>query len=321
MSTSAPRLRGVLVTDLVEARRGDDFERAAPGVPRIVLARDGVIGSLDDVEAAFASEDTYPDRFPEFARAIGGSPNLRWVQTFTAGVDHPWFDTLRQRDVRITTSSGVASAAIAQTVAMFILGLSRRWPTWTDAQRAKSWAPHDIEDLEGQVLGVLGLGPVGTDVARLGHALGMRVVGMRRTPDGTEPCEAWSFDRLTELLGIADYLVLALPLTETTHHLLDKAALDKVKAGVRIVNVGRGALVDEPALVDALRDGRVGGAALDVFEEEPLPEDSPLWDLPGVIVTPHACGRIPGKDARTESMFIENVGRYLRGEPLRNEVP
>lgn len=314
-------LRGVLVTDVVEQRRAEDFEREAPGVRRVVLTDDGVVGDLEDVEAAFASEDTYPDRFPQFARALAAAPNLRWVQTFTAGVDHPWFDTLRERDVRITTSSGVAAVAIAQTVAMFVLGLSRRWPTWMDAQRSTSWAPHDIEDLEGRVLGVLGLGPVGAEVARLGQALRMRVVGIRRTPDGTEPCEAWGFDRLPELLAMADYLVLALPLADNTHHLVDKAAFEEMKPGVRIVNVGRGALVDEPALVQALQDGRVAGAALDVFEEEPLPEDSPLWHLPGVVVTPHASGRIPGKDARTEAMFIQNVGRYLRGEPLHNEVP
>lgn len=317
---TAPGCRGVLVTDFVEERRAGDFDRLLPGVRRVVLGRDGVIGDLADVEAAFISEDTYPERFPEFARAVAGSPNLRWVQTFTAGVDHEWFDTLRARQVRIATSSGAAGVAIAQTVAMYILGLSRRWPTWIDAQRAKSWAPHDIEDLEGQVLGVLGLGPVGAEVARLGHALRMRVIGIRRTPDGSEPCEAWGFDRLPELLAQADYLVLALPLVDNTHHLIDKAALDLLKPGARIVNVGRGALVDEPALVDALRDGRVGGAALDVFEEEPLPEDSPLWDLPNVAVTPHACGRIPDKAARTEAMFVENVGRYARGEALHNEV-
>lgn len=311
---------GILVTDTVAAKWSEALAEAAPAVPIVVLDGDDVVGDLRAVEVAFASEDTYPERFPAFVKAVGGASSLAWFQTFTAGVDHPWFDTLRARNVRITTSSGAAGVAIAQTVAMFLLGLSRDWPAWMDAQRRRAWEPHDIEDLEGRVLGVLGLGAVGTEVARLGAALRMRVVGVRRTPDGSEPCEAWPLDRLPELLAQADYLVLALPLTDETHHLLGKDALERVKPGVRIVNVGRGSLVDEAALIEALRDGRVAGAGLDVFEEEPLPADSPLWAMPNVAITPHASGQLPDKADRTTAMFVANLGRYVRGEALQNEV-
>jgi phosphoglycerate dehydrogenase-like enzyme len=149
----------------------------------------------------------------------------------------------------------------------------------------------------------------------------MRAIGVRRTPRGDEPCETWPLGRLDELLALADAVVLALPLADETRHLLDARRLALMKRGAWLVNVGRGALVDEPALVEALRNGRLGGAGLDVFEVEPLPPESPLWSLPNVLVTPHNSGDAPGNLERASEIFLDNLARFVRGEPLRNEVP
>jgi phosphoglycerate dehydrogenase-like enzyme len=148
----------------------------------------------------------------------------------------------------------------------------------------------------------------------------MRVVGVRRTPTGDEPCEAWPMARLGELLGRADYVIVALPLTPETRHLFDAATIGRMRPGARLINVGRGELVDEAALAGALRDGRLAGAALDVFETEPLPEASPLWDLPGVLVTPHVAASTPAAHRHAAELFVANLARWARREPLRNEV-
>jgi phosphoglycerate dehydrogenase-like enzyme len=311
----------LLVSRWVEDRYAAAFDAAAPGIARAVLEPDGAVrGDAAAVELAFFSGDVFPDRVRDFALALREAANLRWLHTFSAGVDHPWFQALLARGVRLTTSSGAHAVPIAQTVALYLLALSRGLPAWADAQRRRAWEPHEIVDLQGLVLGVVGLGPIGLEVARLGAALGMRVVGARRTPRGDEPCETWPLARLDELVGLADALVLALPLAEETRHLLDARRLALVKPGAWLVNVGRGGLVEEPALVEALRAGRLGGAGLDVFETEPLPPESPLWTLPNVIVTPHNSGDTKENWPRACEIFADNLGRFARGEPLRNEV-
>src|SRR5262245_1728212 len=179
------------------------------------------------------------------ALGLGG---MRWLHTFSAGVDHPVFKGLLARGVRVTTSSGASAAAVAQTAIMFMLALSRNLPAHVAAQGERRWTPGRGEDLEGKVVAVVGLGPIGLEVARLARARGMRVIGMRRRPAGDEPCETWPMTRLGELLALADYVVLALPLTPDTQHMLDAAAIGRMRRGARLVNVGRGELVDEAAL-------------------------------------------------------------------------
>ncbi|HEY8494449.1 MAG TPA: D-2-hydroxyacid dehydrogenase [Myxococcota bacterium] len=312
----------LLVSAEVEERWGAALSAAAPGLSRVVVAPGrGVRGDPASVELAYFSGDLFPDRVRDFALALRDAPRLRWLHTFSAGVDHPWFQALRARGVRLTTSSGAHASPIAQTVLLYLLALSRDLPAWMDAQRRRAWEPHEIRELTGLLLGVVGMGPIGLEVARLAQACGMQVIGVRRTPRGDEPCETWPLARLDELVARADALVLALPLTDETRRLFDAARLARTKRGAWLVNVGRGALVDEPALVEALRTGRLGGAALDVFETEPLPPESPLWAMPNVIVTPHNSGDAPGNRVRATEIFLDNLGRWTRGEPLRNEVP
>ena len=311
----------ILITSAVESRYAAQLDAVAPGVPRLTLeSAEGEKHGYAEVEVVYFSADLYPDRMGPFLRALKEVSKLRWLHSFSAGVDNVFFQRLLERGARLTTSSGAQSAPIAQTVMLYLLALSRDLPGWLHDQSRRRWNPREIRDLQGSVLGVVGLGPIGLEVAALGMAFQMNVIGVRRTPRGDEPCETWPLARLPELLERVDHLVLALPLTEETHHLIDESALAKMKPDAILVNVGRGGLVDEAALVDALSRGRLGGAGLDVFDVEPLPEESPLWDLPNVIVTPHSSGTSPGNFFRATDLFLENLRRYRAGEPMQNEV-
>jgi phosphoglycerate dehydrogenase-like enzyme len=311
----------ILVSDFVEERYGAALDGVAPGLPRVVLHAGGhVEGDVAAVEVVFFSGDCYPARAAEFMSVALGASGMRWLHTFSAGVDHPVFKTFLARGVRVTTSSGASARAVAQMAILFMLAQARGLAAHVSAQRERRWVPVQGEDLEGKIAAVVGLGPIGVEVAGLAQALGMRVIGLRRKPVGAEPCETWPMARLAEALALADYVVLALPLTPETHHVLDAAALARMRPEARLVNVGRGELVDEAALAAALRDGRIAGAALDVFEAEPLPEASPLWDLPGVLVTPHVAAATPTTHHHAAEQFVENLKRWVDGGPLRNEV-
>jgi len=275
---------------------------------------------LRTAEIACLSSDLWPDWSGAYLRVCLDAPNLRWLHTFSAGVDHPVFRMFLDRGVRLTTSSGSSAVPIAHHVMMSLLDASRDVPAFLRAQARHAWEMRDVEDLEGRTVGVIGMGPIGLEVARLAAAFGMRAIGMRRTVTGDEPCETWTFDRLDELLGMVDDLVLALPLTPETNGLIGAAQFERMRRGARLVNVGRGLLVDEPAMIAALQSGQLGWAALDVTAVEPLPADSPLWDLPNVVITPHCSGATRMTDVRAGAAFLDNLARYVRGDELRNEV-
>jgi phosphoglycerate dehydrogenase-like enzyme len=310
----------ILVSDWIEARFGEALRRAAPGRPLAVLRGATLEGEPGEVEVAFFSGDLFPERARDLARVLHQASALRWFHSFAAGVDHPWFQAFLARGVRVTTSSGASAVPIAQTVMLYVLALSRDLPGWLRDQAERRWSPRPIEDVSGQLLAVAGLGPIGREVARLAAGLGMRGVGFRRSPRGDEPCETHPLAELDAWLPRVDWLVLALPLAEETRHLLDARRLALLPPRARVINVGRGALVDEAALAAALAERRLGGAALDVFEVEPLPAESPLWSLPNVIVTPHSSGTNPGNQLRAAEIFLDNLDRFVRGAALRNEV-
>lgn len=310
----------ILVSEEVAEAAADRLREVAPGRARVVLQDEHRAEALAEVEVAYFSADLFPDRTRALAKALHRVPNLRWFHSFSAGIDHPWFQRMLEQGVRVTTSSGASAVPIAQTALLYILALSRDLPAWLRDQQARRWNPRDIEDVSGQRLLVVGLGPIGLELARLGAVLGMDVLGLRRTPLGDEPCETWPLERLDEALPRTDWLALALPLVPETTHLIDARRLALLPPTARLLNVGRGALVDQAALVAALERGRLAGAGLDVFEAEPLPEASALWALPNVIVTPHSAGSNPGNALRATEIFLDNLARYERGEPLRNEV-
>lgn len=321
--TGAAPLR-ILVSAEAAARHADAIADATGGRPhRLVLPGAG------DADVAFVSRDvtglsTKHRVLPEtqvFYDALTAAPSLRWVHVHSAGADRPVFVALRAAGVAITTSSGANAEVVAHSALAGILSLARRFPQLMAAQRAHAWAPLIAgplpRDLPGQRATIVGWGPIGRHVARLLQAFGLEIAVVRSRAEPVPSAVATvAFEDLDALLPATDWLVLACPLTERTRGLVDAAALARLPAEAHVVNVARGEIVDEPALVEALRSGHLAGAFLDVFAHEPLPADSPLWDLPQVIATPHSAGFADGNAARVVEMFLANLRRWCAGEAL-----
>jgi phosphoglycerate dehydrogenase-like enzyme len=261
-------------------------------------------------------------------------PKLRWLQLRSAGVDHLASDPPWRHGIVTTNARGVYAIPIAEYVTGMVLR-SRQPTGWADDQAAHHW-PEDaplITILRGATALVVGYGSIGREIARQLTALGVRILAAKARPDkraddgyrvpgtgdpdGSIPERMEGLDRLVDLAGIADLLIVTVPLTDDSRGLIDRQVIAALPAHAWLLNISRGPLVDEPALLDALRGGRLGGAVLDVFAEEPLPPDSPWWDAPNTVVTPHASGVTLRYFDR---LVIENVRRYLASEPLLNQV-
>lgn len=312
----------MLISDNVWERRQHDILAVAPKVRPAIYKGDDPLdpGLTTSIDLAFYSSDLWPERSRGIAISILNAANLQWLHSFSAGVDNPFFKGLMDRGVRVTNSSGATASPIAQTAILYMLALSRNVRAWLDHQSKHEWTRHSFNELDGSRLAVIGMGPIGEEIARLGVALNMTVEAIRRTPTGKEPCPTFGFTAMSDVISRADWVAVALPLTDETRGIFDEAMLAQMKPGSHFINVGRGELVDEAALVNSLRSGHLAGAGLDVFNVEPLPTESPLWDMPNVIITPHSSGASPTSGVRAEDIFIDNLGRWCSGEPLRNEV-
>lgn len=265
------------------------------------------------------SADVWADeRSASFMKVVLEAPNVRWLHMFSAGLDHPVFAELGRRGVTVTHSAGSSAVPIAHTVVMHVIAMCRNARAFAIAQSNAEWRPARSTDVEGRRMGIVGLGFIGSHVARLAQAFGIEVIGLRRSPSGDEPCETWPSARLRELLPQIDDLVLTAPLTPDTRGMIGADELGLLPAGAHIVNVGRGELIDQAALVDALQRGHIGAAALDVFEVEPLPADSALWAMPNVTITPHSAGGTPIAAERAADVFADNLQRFTMGATLRN---
>lgn len=278
------------------------------------------------IEVALFSGDVFPDWSRSFYSTLRKAPALRWLQLFNAGIDAPIFAELMQRGVRLTTASGTNAEAVANPALAGLLALARGVPRWIAQRREHVWrrTPRDAQppDLRGQRLLLVGAGPIAAHIGTVARAIGLEVAAVRRDPSRL-PHWASSVHApadLAALLPATDWLVIACPLTAATRRLIDARALALLPAGAHLVNVGRGEIVEEAALVEALRSGRMAGAYLDVFEQEPLPLDSPLWDLPNVLLSPHDAASSAGNDRRVYELFRGNLARWLAGEPLLNEA-
>jgi phosphoglycerate dehydrogenase-like enzyme len=248
---------------------------------------------------------------------------LRWVQVSNVGVHGFLFPALVESDVIVTNGRGAAERHIGEAVLGYLVALARGFRAIFDDQRAHTWGDRDTERLAGKRLLIVGPGPIGREIGRacrLGLEMSVEAVGRSRRA-GDEVFEQVSGpEGFHTALSHADYVVDAMPLTDETRRMFDAAAFAAMKQGARFVNIGRGSTVDEAALVEALQSGSLAGAAIDVFEHEPLPADSPLWDMPGVIVSPHTSGRVKGWREDFATIFYENVERWVRGEELLNVV-
>ncbi|MEQ1772359.1 MAG: D-2-hydroxyacid dehydrogenase [Burkholderiales bacterium] len=278
------------------------------------------------VEVAFFSQDNFPDYSRQFFSTTRKAPNLKWLHAFNVGVDHPIYAEMLERGVRITTSAGTTAEPIAQTALTGMLMLSRGFPHWLKAQREHRWDPVRLQqsprDLPGQTVLVYGLGGIGAEFARLARALGMRVIGVRRGPrKPDDPVdEMHTPDQLDALLPRAEWLMLACPLTAETRGLISAQRLSLLPKDAYVLNVARGEVIDEAAMTAALQSGHLAGAYLDVFEQEPLPATSPLWDLPNVLVTPHNSSSSAGNERRVFDCFVRILEQWKNGAPLTNEV-
>lgn len=312
----------IFCTDTFADAYGAEVAATAPGLEIVALRHDDEVGvhEIERITIAFFSNDAWPDRAAQFMKIALGAPNLRWLHSMSAGVDSPVFSRFIDRGVRVTTSSGASAPPIAGTVMLYLLALSRGLPAWLRAQAAHEWTRRSFRELDGQRVAVVGYGPIGQEVVRLAQAFRMDPVIVRRAARGDEPCPVHPLDELTDVLGSSDAVVVAMPLNDDTRGMFSEDVLAAIPQHAVFVNVGRGELVDQAALTAALASGRLAGAGLDVFDPEPLDADDPLWDLPNVIISPHASGASIGSAGRVAEIFLDNLGRFLGGEPLRNEV-
>jgi phosphoglycerate dehydrogenase-like enzyme len=251
----------------------------------------------------------------------GRAERVRWIQTASDGVDGLLFPALVEAGVVVTNARGVFDDAIAEWTIGAMLAFPTRILDQRDAQSRKTWLTGRTERLAGRRLLVVGPGPIGRAVARRASSLGMQVSAVGRSArDDDLFGRVRGRGELHAALAEADYVVDTMPITDGTRHTFDASAFAAMRPEARFLNVGRGATVDERALVEALRHGRIAGAALDVFEEEPLPEASPLWGMSNVLISPHMCGDFTGWEIAVNELFSDNLERFIRGEELHNRV-
>lgn len=301
----------------------------ALGSGALALVRGGR-DALREALVAHPEVDVVASFFPP-ADLLAIAPNLKWIALPSAGADHAIrAGIVQQGGPVVTTASGIHAAPIGEFVLSLMLMWVRHWPQIIDYQRAGTWPDsagreqlHGRE-LDGAALGVIGLGSIGRHIARLGRAFGMRIIATRRSASaGASDPDADTLvppDRLGDLLAAADFVVVSVPATEQTRHLIGADELRAMRHDAFLINISRGSAIDEAALIAALTDGVIGGAGLDVFETEPLPAESPLWQLPNVIISPHVAGNTDQYSHRFTDLFLENLARYRAGEPLRNVV-
>jgi glyoxylate/hydroxypyruvate reductase A len=274
---------------------------------------------LAQADILFDFDHTNREALPEL------TPKLRWVQATSAGIGQMVRSlgyAKRMPSVQYSTASGTHSHPLAEFCAMAMMMFSRNLWQMQALQSQARWERFAASDLMGRTVTILGLGRIGRQVARVSAALDMRVLGVKRTVAGIEPsslfCDAlYSPDQLDELLPQSEFLVIITPHTDETEQMITARELALPKGAV-LINIGRGAIIDETALIEALQSGHLAGAALDVFATEPLPSDSPLWSMPNVLVSPHSASTSDRENSRLVDLFCDNLQRFLNEQPLRN---
>ena len=281
---------------------------------------DGFLAALERADVAILAKDPGPD--------ILATPNLRWIHVDHAGLNRAAKPEAFRDGLVITGSAGRSAPVLAEHAMFFALALAYRYPAFLDAQRAHRWGVEGQEHLRGlygRTMGIVGLGNTGKELALRASAFGMRVLGYRRrsTPPPPGVDQLFSADDgegVDALLKQSDFVVLALGLSDRTHHLIGARELDLIGPKGYLINMARGPVVDEKALIEALQAGRIAGAGLDTFEVEPLPAESPLWDAPNTLITPHVTPAVPDRTQRSLDIICENVRRFKAGEPLLNAL-
>lgn len=304
-----------------------------------VITADSALSAC--VELRFAVGNEAVERAGDAEVVVGGgissdmlaaAHKLRWVSFWSAGLDNKVSPELEARPLLLTSANGIHGPNIAEHVLMFMLMFARQMPFFMQMQAEGRWEramPLDarrgnkVFELNGQTLGIVGMGRIGEALTTRARAFGMRVIGLKRDPSSrydssVQPEKLYGPAQLPLLLQESDHVCIATPYTPQTHHLFNASTLAQMRPTAYLYNIARGKIVDEAALVSALQNDRLAGAGLDVFEAEPLPSDSPLWRMPNVIITPHISGLTPHYFARAAELFAANLKRYLAGQPLQS---
>jgi phosphoglycerate dehydrogenase-like enzyme len=288
----------------------------------VVSGLEVVVATEEDQELEeIADADIFFGRIPQSVFIAG--KNLKWVQVFGAGVETQFFPEMVQSDVILASTSGAYNQTMADQAFALILGISRGIAMFERKRLKKQWGrTKSLRQLAGQTLGIIGLGNIGGEIARRGKAFGMKVIA---ADIKDMECPAFvdqlcRLDNMDEVLKNADYLVIIVPLTDKTRGMIGDAEIKKMKPTAHLINIGRGPLVNEPALINALKTGIIAGAGLDVFMNEPLPPESEFWDMENVVMTPHIGGLSPETRAISFEIFLENFRRFINGEPLRSVI-
>jgi phosphoglycerate dehydrogenase-like enzyme len=334
MSGPALRPTGVLLSPAALQELGEGMAARFGDRPwRAVLADDRAFEQAEAIDLAVITREVTgrstklvpTPALQAFHDTLRAAPHLRWVQAHSAGADRAIYGELRARGVAVTTASGANAPAVAVSAVAGVLALARRFPQFSAAQRERRWDTSMVEalppDLDGQTAVIVGWGPVARRIAELLEAFGVRCEIIRHSEEPAGAGRAtYRYVDLPARARHADWLILACPLSPLTRNLVDASLLEVLPPHAYLINVARGEVVDEAALIEALASRRLAGAHLDVFVREPLPVESPLWSLDSVIVTPHAAGHSAGNRARVAGIFLDNLERWIAGRPLRNAV-
>ena len=297
--------------------------------------RESIVSLMPDAELVISrNEKTVAEALTEAEivagwvprEQIGTAPRLRWMHQWWAGAD--WIlkqPEIGEKNLLVTNASGIHAVQITEHIFAFLFAFARGLPTARDIQEGGTWvrpAHPPVFELFDKTLLVIGVGAIGSRTAEIGRALGMRVIGVRRNSEKPAPAVERMFgpDQLAEALPLADFVAVVTPLTNETRGMIGAKEFRMMKDSCFIVNVGRGAAIDEGAMIEALREGQIAGAGLDTFEVEPLPDGSPLWSMDNVIITCHYAGDSPRYHERAMELFLDNLARYAAGTPLRNVV-
>lgn len=303
---------------------GDQVETLRARFPEVEIVRQP---DAEKVAAEIGDADAYTG-FRLTAEQLDGAPKLKWVHALSAGVEHWLSAGFAERGLLLTNSSGVHATNIAEHVFALMLSFARQIPLLIDSQKQHVWQNHDTFDgrvfeLSGQTVMIVGTGAIGREVAVRAKAFGMDTVGVRRNAGG-DPVSGIDrqigFDRLKGELSGADHVVICLPMTKETAGMFSADVIAAMRPGAHLYNIGRGGIVDQDALIVALRGGHLGGAGLDVTTPEPLPGDSPLWDTPNTIITAHTSGNTPQYGERAIRLFGDILGRIRSGQEPINVV-
>ncbi len=322
MGNSRP-IKTILILFRLEPRHLDAIHAAAPGA-RIIFLADPREKAEKIGQFLPGAEVVLGNFFREPLDQILKAPNLRWMQQTSAGanwlMDHPAF---AESEIVLTSASGLHAVPISEHILAFMFCLARDLARSIRDQGGRKWERvHRVAELDGQTMGLIGLGAVGEKTAEKARGLNMRVLGMRRHPERPSRWveRIYAPENLLEMLAQADWAVVTAPLTHETKGMIGERELKALKKSACLINVSRGALIQEEALITALREKWIAGAGLDVFAEEPLPPSSPLWAMENVIITSHYAGSTPRHPDRLMEIFLENIKRYQDGEPLINVV-